>query len=83
MELRVGIMMGRLSNGLQSDHGKIYHAVPKDGKKVPSNNTLGYRFIYPAICGATPGKRSVGWAYDKDVGEDFKVSCPRCLKKLG
>ena len=56
-------LAGRCSNGMELDHGKLYHAVIADDR---------------AMCGAKPGRRSVGWSsYRVDA-----VTCPRCLKKL-
>jgi hypothetical protein len=57
-------MLGRLRNEFQRDSGTRFHAVRFDS--------------YKAICGAEPGRRSVGWSLYH--GEE--VTCPRCLKKL-
>jgi hypothetical protein len=77
MEYKPRMMQGRLTNGAQADHGKLVHAVDIEGKKVPHNNQLGYRWIYPALCGRKPGAKSVGWSTPEGV-----VNCPKCLKKL-
>jgi hypothetical protein len=57
-------MLGRLADGFQSDHGTRYHAVKFGSQR--------------AMCGAQPGKRSVGWS--EYHGKD--VTCPRCIKKV-
>jgi predicted amidophosphoribosyltransferase len=62
---QVLMMLGRLSNGFESDHGTKQHAV-RFGERG-------------AVCGARPGKRSVGWS--TPYGERV-VTCPRCAKKL-
>lgn len=61
----VSALLGRLANGAERDHGIHYHAVPLGTNK--------------ALCGAKPGRRSVGWStYFRET-----VTCPECLKKLG
>lgn len=62
---RVLQMAGRCANGAERDHGTLTHAVV-----FGSDN---------ALCGAKPGRRSVGWV--RPVGT--VVTCPRCLKRLG
>lgn len=59
-------LLGRLRNGAARDHGILNHAV-KLGE-------------WKAVCGAQPGRRSVGWvrAYDLEEG----VTCPRCIKRM-
>ena len=57
-------MLGRLANGFELDHGRRVHAVA-DGQNK-------------AMCGAKPGKRSVGWS--RSTSDE--VTCPRCVKKL-
>jgi hypothetical protein len=59
------VMVGRLRNGAERDHGTRNHAV-KFGSST-------------ALCGAKPGRRSVGWNTPWG-GRD--ITCPRCLKKL-
>jgi hypothetical protein len=58
-------MTGRCANGAERDHGTRTHAV-KFGQ-------------YKAICGAEPGRRSVGWSTPWN-GRD--ITCPRCIKRL-
>ena len=62
---RVSSLAGRCANGAERDHGTRYHAV-RTGE-------------YKAVCGAEPGRRSVGWC---DWGYGGEVTCPRCLKRL-
>lgn len=57
-------LAGRCRNGAERDHGRLYHALPEDG--------------YVALCGAKPGRRSVGWSSHTGT----EVTCPRCLKRL-
>ena len=56
-------LAGRCANGSELDHGTRYHAVQFDS--------------YRAICGAKPGRRSVGW-----TRENKDTTCPRCVAKL-
>ena len=63
-------LAGRCANGAERDHGVLFHArlLREDG--------------YPegkALCGAKPGKRSIGWSYHP--GDE--VTCERCLARLG
>jgi len=62
----IAAMLGRLNEG-ERDGGKRFHAVPV-GKSTHTK----------AICGAKPGRRSVGWG--DNIGT--AVTCPRCLKRL-
>jgi hypothetical protein len=92
MDYKIGALLGRLSNGFQSDHGIRYHAVVwKRIKRPPCPfNDWGRKEIpdddftaQVALCGAKPGRRSVGWDFQNgssNVGKE--VTCPRCLKKL-
>lgn len=61
---RITRLTGRCANGAERDGGTRYHAIPL-GK-------------YKALCGAEPGRRSVGWS----VYRGNKVTCPRCLRIL-
>lgn len=81
-----GILLGRLVSDLQSDHGILVHCViDRPCKRPPCPfNDFGRKSIpndnYSAwigLCGAKPGKRSVGWSYVAD-----NVTCPKCLAKL-
>lgn len=84
--MRAAILLGRLSNGLESDKGSLVHAVvlkpakrPKRpyndfGRKLMPNDTYS---IEIALCGAKPTQRSVGWSET-----DLAVSYPKCLKRL-
>jgi hypothetical protein len=58
------MLAGRCANGAERDHGSLWHAV-RDGE---------------AVCGATPGRRSVGWSTYTKLGK--AATCPRCVKKL-
>ncbi len=62
---RVLSMAGRCANGAERDSGTLVHAVEFSNPR--------------ALCGAKPGKRSVGWV--RPVGT--VVTCPRCLRRLG
>lgn len=64
------MLLGRLSNGCESDHGKKIHAC-EPGK------TAAY-CRGKALCGAEPGKRSAGWS---DI-ENSPVNCSKCLKNM-
>lgn len=68
-------MMGRCANGNEADSGRRYHAIRKDG------------LSFAAVCGATPGRRSAGWADHSDAVRAVEaVDCPRCrfaMSKFG
>lgn len=85
---RPAMMLGRLSNGAESDHGTLVHAVrTRKCKRPPCPfNDYGRKAIpnddYTAevsLCGRRPGRRSVGWSWND---KDMAVSCPKCLSKL-
>ena len=57
-------LAGRLANGAERDHGQVVHAV-REGD---------------ALCGAKPGRRSVGWVLP--YPEDKSVNCPKCLARV-
>jgi hypothetical protein len=59
-------MSGQCGEG-ERDGGKRYHAVPVGGSTHAK-----------ALCGAKPGRRSVGWGEHHGTA----VTCPRCLKRL-
>lgn len=65
------VKMGRLSDAVQRDHGIVRHAMLEDDYRFGAHSK--------ALCGTKPGRRSVGWANDKDITE---ITCDRCLKKL-
>jgi hypothetical protein len=58
-------LAGRCANGLEGGHGSKWHAV-KNGE---------------ALCGAKPGRRSVGWSEYQILGQ--LITCPKCLKRVG
>ena len=62
---RVQSLGGRCRNGAERDHGRLFHAVPIGS--------------YQALCGAEPGRTSVGWS---DWGRDRDVTCSRCKSRL-
>ncbi|MCJ2025582.1 hypothetical protein [Methylobacterium sp. J-067] len=64
-------MMGTLRTGHQGGQGRRLHAVPEEDCGVWSGAS-------PALCGAKPGPRSVGWG---DVRVE-PVDCPRCMARL-
>lgn len=70
---RVRSMAGRCRNGAERDHGTRFHALPVT--KEVNGDKLGYK----ALCGAQPGRRSVGWS---TWGADQPPTCPGCLRKL-
>ena len=61
------MLAGRCANGAELDHGTRTHAV-----------MITERFGF-AVCGAKPGRRSVGWVSPYKSRE---ITCPRCLKKI-
>ena len=81
------MLLGRLANGCQSDHGIRVHAVVikkvrarpcpyNDWGKDQAKMTEG-QMAEVGLCGARPGRRSVGWS-----PSEGEVNCPKCLKKL-
>ena len=62
-------MTGRCANGAERDGGALYHAVPIDEFGAYHSN---------AVCGAKPGRHSVGWS--SYPGEN--VTCKRCIRRL-
>jgi hypothetical protein len=58
--------LGRLANGAEADSGQLLHILPTEEYERP-------------LCGAKPGKRSIGWAlaYDR---EKQKI-CARCAER--
>lgn len=62
-------MLGRCANGSERDGGTLYHAIRED------------RLSEAAVCGAKPGRRSVGWSdqYQKPIDA---VTCPRCRNAM-
>jgi hypothetical protein len=88
MTQKIGVLLGRLANGFQADQGRLNHIVTlKKAKRPPCPyNEWGRKEIvdddyetWIALCGAKPGRRSVGWSYD----EGLQPSCPKCVKKAG
>lgn len=70
MNYEARMMLGRLTDGFQRDHGTRVHAC------IPGNTAAYCRG--KAVCGYEPGKRSAGWS---DI-EDRPIDCPKCLKKI-
>ncbi len=58
-------LAGRCANGCERDAGSIAHAVPAG----TSHET--------ALCGAEPGRRSVGWSDQSQA-----IDCPRCIRAV-
>ena len=61
---RIIQLAGRCASGYEGGHGTRSHAVEMFSNK--------------AMCGAKPGKRSVGWS----SYQDKEVTCPRCAEKV-
>lgn len=80
-------LAGRCLDGAERDGGRLFHAVPvpitEDDKAAPRTATEAHLVELAnygvALCGAKPGRQSVGWSAH---GGD-EVTCKRCLKKLG
>ena len=67
-KLESRMLLGRLSNSNEADHGKLLHAT------IPGSVSA-YCAHGKAICGAKPAPRSVGWS----PPDDRDITCPRCL----
>lgn len=68
---RAAGMLGRLLSGNEGDRGRRLHAIPENDRGTWGGTD-------PALCGARPGPRSVGWG---DI-EAKPADCPRCVAKL-
>ncbi|MCW0447227.1 hypothetical protein [Xanthomonas sacchari] len=66
-------LAGRCANGMERGQGSKQHALPAEQVCFARNEAHG-----KAICGAVPGRRSVGWT----VCDDQDVSCPRCARAI-
>ena len=64
-------MAGRLANGAEADGGYLYHARLLEADGYPA---------FKAVCGAQPGRRSIGWGAYKPSSR--RVTCKRCLARL-
>lgn len=68
-------LAGRCVDGMERGQGARLHAIPSTQVRARAE----YKEAYgSAICGATPGRRSVGWTLLLDEA----VTCPRCIKAL-
>ncbi len=65
-------LAGRCTNGLERGQGRNLHAVPA------AEVRRSFGFAGKAMCGAQPGRRSVGWT----VCESQPVTCPRCQRAI-
>lgn len=70
-EIHTASLAGRCTSGQELGQGTRNHAV-----NGVVNEAWG-ELHGVALCGAKPGKRSVGWS----LRDDEEVSCPKCLKK--
>lgn len=68
-------LAGRCATGLERGQGTNLHAIPV--AQVRRN----FGFVEAtgkALCGAQPGRRSVGWT----ACESHPVTCPRCQRAI-
>ncbi len=65
-------LAGRCTNGLERGQGRNLHAVSAAEVRRSSG------FAGKAMCGAQPGRRSVGWT----VCESQPVTCTRCQRAV-
>lgn len=65
--MKAAVMLGRLSNGAERDKGRVVHGVDDSMPDYGQGK---------ALCGAEPGRRSVGW----HLRSDLSITCPRCLR---
>lgn len=74
-EVLAAKLAGRCANGLERGQGTKLHAIPSAQVRRHGG------FVEPtgkALCGAAPGRRSVGWT----ACESHPVTCPRCQRAL-
>lgn len=64
------VKTGRCSNGAERDHGSVRHAM--DAERYH------WGAMGKALCGAQPGRRSVGFVSDEGRTE---ITCARCKGK--
>ncbi|MVF24249.1 hypothetical protein EVC37_21960 [Methylocaldum sp. BRCS4] len=64
---------GRCATNYEKGRGSRVHAVPSC-RALDQNEYC----ISAALCGATPGARSVGWT----ARPDLVVTCPKCKKAI-
>ena len=89
---KIGYLLGRCASGAEADCGTLNHAVTTKlvqrplcpyndwgRNRIPADDTIDAEV---ALCGARPGRRSVGWSYDNTSIQQTSVTCPRCRKKL-
>ncbi|WP_168356106.1 hypothetical protein [Stenotrophomonas maltophilia] len=74
-EVLAAKLAGRCANGLERGQGTKLHAIP--AAQVRQHGGF-VEATGKALCGAQPGRRSVGWT----VCEQHLVSCPRCQRVL-
>lgn len=65
-------LAGRCSDGYERGQGMRVHALA-DARRPDATTVYG-----TALCGAKPGRRSVGWT----PMDGTEITCPQCLKKL-
>lgn len=63
---KLGKLLGRLSNGLEKDRGRLVHLV--DGNV--------------ALCKVKPGRRSAGWSFEYNGSDEFCEKCAHIELKL-
>lgn len=68
-------LAGRCANGLERGQGTNLHAIP--ATQVRQHGGF-VEATGKALCGAEPGRRSVGWT----ACESRPVTCPRCRRAL-
>ncbi|HEL5401710.1 TPA: hypothetical protein UOJ25_001824 [Stenotrophomonas maltophilia] len=74
-EVLAAKLAGRCANGLERGQGTKLHAIPAAQVRQHAGFV---EATGKALCGAQPGRRSVGWT----VCEQHLVSCPRCQRVL-
>lgn len=74
-EVLAAKLAGRCANGLERGQGTKLHAIP--AAQVRHHRGFA-EATGRALCGAQPGRRSVGWT----ACESHPVTCPRCQRAL-
>lgn len=66
-------LAGRCADGMERGQGTKVHALANARRNAAFGDVYG-----DALCGAKPGRRSVGWT----ALDGHAITCPRCRRKM-